>query len=342
MEIGTYVKGLLKKSWIIVLLVLLAAGGAYMAERGVKDAYQAAVNLTVPAAQAATAGSNGQYVANFTVGLTTASVVSEVSTATGEPKAALASGLAANQLGNSSFIEVTYTAPDAAKAVEVVDAAAKSTAALLAQPAIQTATSTLSAAKTAQDTATAEQKAAQDALASYSARHGLIDPNVLYSAAQSSITQLNVSKQQAIAQGRGTGNFDSAIAAAQARLDALAPLVVQYNGLTRDLNQAELAAQTAQSRVILATGAVEDANGPPLIGDPTSSLVSRKSTIDKAVAVAAGLGLVLGLALVLLFEFLAATRRPRPGAAQGELPGSDGTGRPAQEVLPVPAHAHRQ
>src|SRR4249919_2089323 len=104
MEIGTYVKGLLRKSWIIALLVVLAAGGAYLAERGVKDAYEASVNITVPAAQAETAGSNGQYVANFGVGLTTPSVVADVSATTGEPKAALTSGLDASQLGNSSFI----------------------------------------------------------------------------------------------------------------------------------------------------------------------------------------------------------------------------------------------
>jgi capsular polysaccharide biosynthesis protein len=337
MEIGTYVRGLLRKSWIIVLLVLLAAGGAYLAERGTKDAYQAAVNLTVPAAQASTAGSNGQYVANFTVGLTTPQVVSAVSTATGEPIAALTSGLAANQLGNSSFIQVTYTAPDAASAVAVVNAAAKNTAALLAQPAIQTATSALNAAKQALDVATAQQKTAQDALTAYTAKHGLIDPNVLYAATQSSLTQLNVSKQQAIAQGRGTGNFDTAIANAQARLNALAPLLSQYNALSRAVNQAELATQTAQSRVITAAGDVADANAAPLIGDPTSSLVSKRSTVIKAVAVAAGLGFVLGLALVLLVEFLGATRRPRRGPQQNLSPAPDGPGRAAEEVLPVPA-----
>ena len=312
MEMGRYVKGLLKKSWIIVLIGLLAGGGAYYAERGAKDTHQATVNITVPAAQAGTAGANGQYVANFSVGLTTTSVVSEVSKATGEPSANLTSGLAANQLGNSSFIEVTYTAPDQARAEAVVVAAAKSTAALLAQPAIQTATNTLSSAKQALTVASGQQKTAQDALSAYTSKHGLIDPNVLYQAAQSSITQLNVSKQQAIAQGRSTSNFDSAIASEQAQLTQLAPLVVQYGTLTRALNQAELATQTAQSRVITASGDLADANAAPLIGDPTATLVSAKSTRTKAVTIAGGLGLVLGLALVLFAEFMRATRRPRP------------------------------
>jgi capsular polysaccharide biosynthesis protein len=323
MEIGTYVRGLLTKSWIVVLLAVLAGAGAYVAERGVRDAYQATVNVTVPAAAAATAGSNGQYVANFSVGLTTPGVVADVSQQTGESKNALTDGLAADQLGNSSFISVTYTAPDAATAVEVVDSAAKSTSTLLAQPAVQTATNALTSAKQALTTATAQQTSAQDAVSAYTAKHGLIDPNVLYNATQSSLTQLNVSKQNAIAQGRSTSNFDTAIASAQARLTALAPQVVEYNALSRSLNQAELATQTAQSRVITAAGDLASANAAPLIGDPTSSLVSRSSVVRKAVAVAAGLGLVLGLALILLVEFLAATRRPRP--VDGPTPSTERT-----------------
>ncbi len=320
MEIGPYVRGLLAKSWIVVLLAVLAGAGAYVAERGVRDAYQASVNVTVPSTQAATAGSNGQYVANFAVGLTTPTVVAEVSKATGEPQGALTSGLAADQLGSSSFISVTYTAADAATAVEVVNAAAKSTSALLAQPAVQTATTTTNAAKQSLTTATAQQQSAQDAVNAWTARHGLVDPNVLYQAAQSSLTQLNVSKQNAIAQGRSTSNFDSAIAGAQARLNALAPQVVEYNALARSLNQAELATQTAQSRVITAAGDLADANAAPLVGDPTSALVPRSRVIVHAVAVAAGLGFILGLALILLMELAGGGRRRRAAVVAPTAP----------------------
>jgi capsular polysaccharide biosynthesis protein len=335
MEIGSYVRGLLTKSWIVVLLAVLAGGGAYLAERGVRNAYQGSVNVTVPAAAAATAGSNGQYVANFSVGLTTPGVIADVAQSTGESKSALADGLSANQLGNSSFIQVTYTAADAATAVDVVNAAAKDTSALLAQPAVQTATNTLDAAKQALTTASTQQTAAQAAINGYTAKHGLVDPNVLYNAAQSSLTQLNVSKQQAIAQGRGTSNFDSAIAGAQSRLDALAPQVVQFNALTRALNQAELATQTAQSRVITASGDLAEANSAPLIGDPTSSLVSRSSVVTKAVVVAAGLGFVLGLALVLLIEFMAATRRPRQDEREAAAQTAGTAGAPAVDTAPA-------
>jgi len=309
MEIGTYVRSLLKKSWIVLLIVVLAGGATYAAVRGTKDMYQGSVNVTVPVAQSATAGANGQYVANFEVALTTPSVVAEVAESTLETKSNLTSGLGANQLGNSSFIQVTYTASHTAKAQQVVVAAAQATANLLAQPAIDAATTTLNAAKDALSVATSQESTAQAAMAAYTAKNGLIDPNVLYQSAQSSITQLNVSKQQAIAQGRAVGNFTTAIIAAQNRLNVLAPQVVAFNALSRTLNQAELATATAQSRVITASGAVADANAAPLIGSPDGTLVSAKSTMVQAVAVAVGLGFVLGLALILLLEFLAATRR---------------------------------
>jgi hypothetical protein len=313
MEIGTHVRSLLKKSWIVVLIAVLAGGATYLVVRGTKDTHQGTVNVTVPVAQSATAGANGQYVANFTVALTTASVLAQVSEQTGESKSALSSGLGANQLGNSSFIQVTYTASHSAKAEQVVLSAAEATANLLAQPAVDAATTTLNASKNALAVATAQEQAAEAAMAAYSAKHGLIDPNVLYQAAQSSITQLNVSKQQAIAQARPTANFDAAIAVAQARLNVLAPQVVAFNALSRSLNQAQLATATAQARVVSASGAVSDANSPPLIGTPDTTLVSGRSTIVQAVAVATGLGFVLGLALLLLIEFLSATRR-RPQA----------------------------
>jgi hypothetical protein len=309
MEIGTYVRSLLKKSWIVLLIVVLAAGATYAVVRGTKDMYQGEVNVTVPVAQSGTAGANGQYVANFEVALTTPSVVAEVAESTLESKNDLTSGLGADQLGNSSFIQVTYTDAHTAKAQQVVVAAAQATANLLAQPAIDAATTTLNAAKDALSVATSQESTAQAAMAAYTAKYGLIDPNVSYQSVQSSITQLNVSEQQAIAQGRAVGNFVKAIVTAQQRLVLLAPQVVAYDALSRTLNQTELATATAQSRVITASGAVADANSAPLIGSPDGTLVSAQSTIVQAVAIAAGLGFVLGLALLLLLEFLAATRR---------------------------------
>jgi uncharacterized protein involved in exopolysaccharide biosynthesis len=311
MELAGLLKGLLKRSWLIVLIAVLAGGGAYWLQRDAKDTYRSSVNVTVPAVQASTSGANGQYVANFTVGLGVDSVVDQVSASTGVGRNALKSGLKADQVGNSSFITVSYTGDTQAQASAVVTAAATDTSALLAQPAIQTATSAVDEAKTAQTQAAAQEKAANTALSTYLGKHGGIDPHIRYQALQSSITQLSVSKQQAIAQSRSTSNFDAAIASAQKSLNKLGPQISEFDALTRTLNQADLAAQTAQARVVSTSSDLADAKAAPIIGAAHATLITAQDTLIRAVAIAAGLGFVLGLGLVLLVELVLASRRQR-------------------------------
>jgi capsular polysaccharide biosynthesis protein len=323
MELAGLLKGLLKRSWLILLIALLAGGGAFWLQRDAKDTYRSSVNVTVPPSQASTSGANGQYVANFTVGLGVDAVVDQVSATTGVGRNTLKSGIKADQIGNSSFITVTYTGTSRAQASAVVVAAATRTSALLAQPAIETATNALSVATTAQTQAAAQEKAASTAVSTYLAKHGGIDPHVRYQALQASITQLSVSKQQAIAQGHATANFDSAITSGQRSLTTLAPQITQYDTLTRTLNQADLAAQTAQARVVAASSDLADAKAAPLVGAAHTTLVTAQETLVRAVAIAVGLGFVLGLGLVLLVELVMASRRqrrtsPSPGVQERE------------------------
>jgi uncharacterized protein involved in exopolysaccharide biosynthesis len=310
MEIRQYVRGLLSRLWIVVLVTLIAGGVAYAAVRDTKDTYAGTVNVTVPAAQALTAGANGQYIANFQAGISSNSVLAKVSADTGESTDALAAGLSTNQLGNSSFISVTYVSTDAAKSEAVAKSAAIRTSELLAEPAIAQQQAIQASAQKALTDASAAAKTAQDALDAFTKKNGRVDSDLQQ--AQSALTQLTVSKQQQISSGRGTTNYDPLIAAAQAEVSRLQPLVSQYDALDRAASTAGVAAEGARARVVSATGDLAIASAPPLIEDPTHVLQPKKTVIVKTVAVAAGLAFVLGFGLILLVEFLVATRRSAP------------------------------
>ncbi len=324
MATSTPVGQMARRWWVVALVALLAAGGAFLAVRNTKAAYTASVDITVPSDQSATSGANGQYVENFSVGLTSAAVLAEVSRRTHTPTADLSSGLSASELGNSSFIQVSYVSPDATKSKTVAIAATRATAALLERPAIQASTTLLTSAQQAQSGAQKRVDAAQKALDSFTAGFGQVDPNVLYQAAQSSLTQLNVSKQQAIAQGRFTSNFDDAIALASKQLAKLTPQIAKYNRLSRALTQAELAGQTAQARVVSGSEQLAATQAKPLIGAATVTTETARSAILKAVLIAAGIGLVLGLALVLLLGVVLANRgRTRAAHAAADKRAAD-------------------
>jgi hypothetical protein len=270
----------------------------------------------VPQSLATTAGANGQYVANFKVALTSTAVIDPVAKAAAVSASTIGSRLSASQVGSSSFIKVSYTGKNRERAIAVVRNATSLTAGVLAQGAIQAATTAVNAAQAALDDATTKVGAAQNAIDSYTAGHGYVDPNVLFQATQSSLIQLNVSKQQAIAQARPTGNFDAAINAAQAQLAVLAPEVGAYNKLNHALTQAQALQSAAQTRVSTSSQDLDLAKSPPLIDVATVKVVTGRSTLIKGVAIAAGVGVVLGLALILLIEYISASRRQRAAAAE--------------------------
>jgi hypothetical protein len=323
---------------------VVAAAGGYLLRRDAKNEFTASATVTAPADLAGTAGGNGQYVANFKVALTTSSVVKAVAKTTGVTENRLKAGLSAQQQQTSSFITVAFTAKTRARAEAVVTAAAKRTTELLAQGAQATAALTAATAKKAMTTATANQAAAQLAVNKFLAAHGYVDPNLQYQAAQSSLVQLNINRQQAVAKGTSTAPFDQSINDTEKRLASLAKVVAAYSALNRTLTQTTELGQAAQARYLTAQEDAAVANSPTLVDSPTTSLQSGRSQVIKAVVIAAGIGLVLGLGFLLLANSLIISSRQRrrvqaeqaAAAAAAEAPVPEPAAEPDARITSIP------
>ena len=302
--------------WVVLLVTALAVGIAFMVTRNTTETYQSTVDVTVPASQGLSAGTNGQYVQNFTVGLTTASLLGAVSALTHVSSADLGSGLAAAQQGNSSFISVTYTASTAEVANLVSAVAAQQTALLLAQPGIEIANGALASATAALAAGQGQVNAAQQALIAYSAKNGNQDPISLYQGDQSLLVQLNANKVQTVALAKSTASFDAAIAATQVSMVALGQQIIVYKGLTAAQTQAQATLAKAQDGLNAASADLLTAKQSPLISVATSSPITRSSVILKAVLIGGGLGFVLALALMLV-SFALSRRRVDPPVEAG-------------------------
>jgi uncharacterized protein involved in exopolysaccharide biosynthesis len=308
-EVATFLRATLRRWWVVLLVMLLAAGGAFLYTRDTKDTFHGSVVLTVPAVQASTTGSNAQYVENFQTSLTTSDVVKQVAADTKVSTSDLTDGLASSQLNNSSFIEVTYDGSTAAQAKAVVVSAAKRTSAYLARSATQAAQAQRDSAVAAVTAAQKKLTTAQKNMDAFTAKYGLLDPTVALQSAQSQVTQLNVSRLQAIANDRSTKGFDDAIATARKQVATLAPVVRKFNTVSQDLRQAQSGYADAQAKATAAAQALATAESAALIDTPTADRIKARTVIIKAVAIAAGIGLVLGLGLAML---LTAIRRDKP------------------------------
>jgi capsular polysaccharide biosynthesis protein len=311
LEVAPFLRATLRRWWLVLLVVVLGAGVAFLLTRNTKDTYDGTVVLTVPAVQASTTGSNAQYVENFQTSLTTAGVVKQVSSDTKVSTSDLTDGLLASQVNNSSYIQVTYNATTPSQAKAVVVSAAKRTSAYLARSVTNDAIKAHDAAVAGVTAAQKSLTAAQKAMDAFTAKYGPLDPTDALQSAQSSINQLSVSRLQAIANEKNTKGFDSAISAARKQVTALGPVVRQYKSVSQNLSQAQSAYSDAQSKRASTSQALAVAEAPVLLDTPTADIVKAKTVIIKSVAIAAGVGLVLGVGLAMLLAALRRNKEPR-------------------------------
>lgn len=311
MEITDYFGVIWRRLWILVLVPLLAAGGAAYWLLRQPAQYQATATVAAPtvlsssnASQYNGANAPRQFVADFGAAITSPLIVNKVAGETGAPAAEIKDGTASAPIGDSSLVQATYKTTKREQAVPVAQAAASDTVRFLFQTQVTLARTTVKEGQKAFDDANA-------ALSNFYKQTGQVLTDDTYRIKAQQISDLQ--KEQALAQAAGetttAATLGNTIDERNAELAALRPQVATYQGLLDRKQQ-------ALGRLNLLEEGLERAQAQYNAADPKAVVsvgeVERVSTLQglvKAGATAFGSGLILAVCLVLLLEVV--RRRPR-------------------------------
>jgi uncharacterized protein involved in exopolysaccharide biosynthesis len=308
-EILDYLRAVRRRLWLVigvpvVAVLAVAAVGLLGAQQYTATAYVAAPALPLTGQQAVS-----QFVAAFEASATSPKVLDEVAKDTGASADNLRGGLVIDQVGASSQLTVVYTSTDRAKVSPVLTATTRRALQFLFDSQVNIASKQVDAAAADVDTAT-------EAIAGWETTNKVSQPDKLYDATLSEISDLRRQQlsMEAVGNSKGTAAAASALADAQKRLDALGTklpgyqvLLAQRDAATSTLSQAQQALQTARAQSQAA-----DPSQVASVG--ATSDVSKVSGLVTTVPPAAGAGLLLAVLLVVVLEVAA-----RQGGAEPAL-----------------------
>jgi hypothetical protein len=219
---------------------------------------------------------------------------------TGERRSDLAAGLsAATGTASSNIILVTYTGPNKKTVLAVVQYASTDSLDTLLGPQVAGATAATNTS----------EKALQEAnqnLYDFTARTGLLFPDVDYKAQSQELSQLEVQLTFAKLQGdtKRIKGLTATIADRQKALVALASQVIQWQKLQEARSSAEAVNNKAHVDLNTANAAVASDHDPSAVGVRFAGHVSRVPEILRFAGVAAGVALLLSLGYIVFMEFL--------------------------------------
>ncbi|HEX9343327.1 MAG TPA: Wzz/FepE/Etk N-terminal domain-containing protein [Actinomycetota bacterium] len=310
MEISDYLRVIWRRLWILVLVPLLAGGIVTSMVLREPPKYTATADVAAPSV---VGGGSGQYsgpngikafVANFTAMVVSPQVVNQVSKTTKVSVDQINSGLSSTPVGQSGLVDVTYTTTHKVSAGPVAKAAASATMTALFQGQVTLANSGLTAASKT-------LAAAQKKLTDFRTLHGLaIDPNTQFQQDQSQRATAENGRAQASAAAHSTTPFDQQIAALNADIAKLAPLLQPYTQLNNDVTAAQAAVQAATTTLQQASQVAQAASPTTTVSLNATKAASLLPELIKKAAPAVGAGLFLAVLIVMMVELVA--RRPRP------------------------------
>ena len=302
LDIKDYLYAIRRRLWLPIALAVVAAllTAAFIFVQPEK--YQASATVIVPALSAKGYSTSAvtQYVSTYKDVLISVPVVDQVSGQTGEPKGDIAAGLTASTATSSSnIILVTYTGPNKSTVQDVVRFAAIDALDAILAPQVSAAVAeTVSSQKALQ---VANQK-----IADFTTKTGVLFPDVDYKVLSQELSQLKVQLGEArfANDSKRIKGLTAFIAQRQAELVILASQVIEFQGLQEEQGSAQAVNNKAQVDLNAAYAAVASDHDATTVSVKGLGHISRIPEMLRFGAVAAGVALLLSLLYLALMEFL--------------------------------------
>lgn len=315
MEIVDYLRAARRRIALIILVPLVAAGGAAAILFLQKPVYMATSTIDPPAlvgaptSQYTGAQAFVQFVAAFQATASGPVVRTAVSKHTGVSTTDLGDHLVVEQRGGSASVAVTFTSTDKTKVAPVVEATSTETLKTMFSSQVTTAQARL-------DDAQAALRTANAAVGTFTAKIRMADPQKAYEA---QLTRVNALVQQqaslrAAGNPVGAATMSAPIASATASLDKFGPILNEYNSLIEDRTAAATAVTTAQASLAQAKSQFEAADPHLTVFTSGARLVDSTETMTRTVVAVAAAAFFLVLLMVAMMEVVARGRRESAAA----------------------------
>jgi hypothetical protein len=332
-EIIDFLRAARGRLWLILLLPLLSMAATTGLLLGMPTQYTATAVVDPPAlvggldAQYTGAQGVSQFVAAFEATGSGPVVRSAVSKATGVSPTLLTDGLVVSQRGTSASLSVDYTAAKKDTIIPVLNAVTTTTLRTLFESQVQSARSRVDGARTALTEATS-------AIAAFTTKYAMADPQKAYEAQLSRVNTLLQQQASFTASGNpvAAAAMASPIATAKTELAKFGPILNEYNALTITRDTAVQGLDEANAKLSASTVQLANADPSKIVFIGGAQTVDRLPQVLQTAGSVGAAAFFLALVLVLILEVVARGRSTR--GVEAEETAVEGTAVSGSEVAP--------
>lgn len=352
MEIVDYLRAARRHIVLIVLVPLVAAGGAAAILFLQKPVYISTATVDPPALVGGPTsqytGAQGvvQFVAAFQATASGPVVRNAVAKSAHVSTTDLADNLDVKQRGGSASVLVTYTSTDRNSVKPVAAAAATETLRRMFSSQVTEAQSRLQEAQAA-------LRSANEAVGAFTAKVRMADPQKAYEA---QLTRVNaLAQQQASMQASGNAvgaaAMSAPIASANAALEKYGPILSEYNSLLQVRDTAATTLAASETQLANAKSQFDAADPSKIVFVTSAQPVDDTQIMMRTVVAVAAAAFFLALLIVAMLEVVARGRRERvadeaaaAAATSSETaaasPAAGRTSAPQRSRTPAPTAGH--